>query len=163
MIVYVPHSAIKSILTQQDIIMNNRTSWVSKIHEFNLDIKTTKLVRGKGLCKLITERKNEVNEELPLVLFVGLQDSWFVDVAYYLTYGDCPTHLSPREKWNMRLKASKYVIFDDVLYKKGLDGTFLRCVDKLLQESLLKTFHDEACGGQFSSTVTAYKILRNCY
>lgn len=25
------------------------------------------------------------------------------------------------------------------------------------------TFHDEACGGHFSSIVIAYKILRNCY
>lgn len=68
-----------------------------------------------------------------------------------------------KEKRNLRLKAAKYVIFNDVLYKRGLDGTFLRCVDKSLQESLLRTFHDEACGGHFSSTVTAYKILRNYY
>lgn len=61
------------------------------------------------------------------------------------------------------MKVAKYVIFNDVLYKRGLDGTFLCCVDKSLQESLLKTFHDEAYGGHFSSTVTTYKILRNCY
>ncbi|XP_059073315.1 uncharacterized protein LOC131874092 [Cryptomeria japonica] len=36
-------------------------------------------------------------------------------------------------------------------------------IDKSLQESLLKTFHDEAYGDHFSSIVTAYKILRNCY
>lgn len=52
-IVYVPHSVVKSILTQKDIRMNNRSSWVSTIHEFNLYIKPTKLVRGQGLCKLI--------------------------------------------------------------------------------------------------------------
>lgn len=49
------------------------------------------------------------------------------------------------------------------MYKKGLDETFLHCVDKLLQEPLLKKIHDEAHGGHFSSTVTAYKILRNYY
>lgn len=68
-----------------------------------------------------------------------------------------------KDKRNLRLKATKYVIFNDILYKRGLDGTFVRCVDKSLQESLLKTFHDKACGGHFSSTVTAYKILRNYY
>ncbi|XP_059077950.1 uncharacterized protein LOC131876542 [Cryptomeria japonica] len=129
-VVYVPHSAVKRILTQQGIRMNNRASWVSKIQEFNLNIKPIELVRGQGLCKLTAESKNEMTEELPLVLFVGLQDSWFADVAYYLTYGDCLAHLSPREKWNLRLKAAKYVNFDDVLYKKGLDGTFLRCMFK---------------------------------
>lgn len=63
----------------------------------------------------------------------------------------------------MRLKAAKYIIFNDVLYKKGLDGTFLRCVDKSFQESLLKTFHDEAYGGLLSTTITTYKILINYY
>lgn len=92
------HFIVKSILTQQDVGMNNRASWVSKIQEFNLDIKPTKLVRGQGLCKFIVESKNEMTKEFPLVLFVGLQDSWFADVAYYLTYGDYPVHLSPREK-----------------------------------------------------------------
>ncbi|XP_057866026.2 uncharacterized protein LOC131073577 [Cryptomeria japonica] len=119
-VVYVPHFAVKSILTQQDIGMNNRASWVSKIQEFNLDIKPTILVRGQGLCKLIAESKSEVIEELTLVLFVRLQDSWFADVVYYLTYGDCPMHLSLREKWSVILKASKYVIFNDVLYKRGM-------------------------------------------
>lgn len=124
-IVYVPHSAMKSILAQQVIGMNNREMWVSKIHEFNLDIEPTNLVRGQSLCKLIVESKNGVEDEFPLVLFVGLQDSWFTYVAFYLTHGECPAHLSPGEKRNLRLKAAKYVIFDDVLYKKGLDGTFL--------------------------------------
>lgn len=160
---YVPHSIVKSILTQQDIGMNERASWVSKIQEFNLDIRPTKLVRGQDFCKLIMESKEEVIEELPLVLFVALQDPWFSNVAYYLTYGDCLEHLYAKEKRNLRLKAAKYVIFNDVLYKRGLDGTFLRCIDKSLQESLLKTFHDEAYGGHFSSTVTAYKISRNYY
>lgn len=53
-----------------------------------------------------------------------------MDVAHYPTYGECLDYLTPREKRNLRLKARKYVIFDDVLYKKGPYGTFLRCVDK---------------------------------
>lgn len=160
--VFVPNSAVKSVLTQQDVGINNRVSWVSKIPEFNLDIKPTKMVRGKDLCKLMAENKFEEEKNMPLTLFVGHRDSWFTNVSFYLTYGDCSDHLSSREKHNLRSKVVKYIIFDDILYKKGLDGTFLRCVDKPYQEALLKTFHSEACGGHFSSTVTAYKILRNC-
>ncbi|XP_059064237.1 uncharacterized protein LOC131856454 [Cryptomeria japonica] len=140
-----------------------RASWVSKIQEFNLDIKPTKLFKGQGLCRLMAENESKEDDSLPLTLFVDHQDSSFTNVAYYLTYGDCPNHISPREKRNLRLKAAKYVISHNILYKKGLDGTFLRCVDKPHQEALLKTFHNEACGGHFSSTITTYKILRNCY
>ncbi|XP_059073313.1 uncharacterized protein LOC131874091 [Cryptomeria japonica] len=104
--VFVPKYVVKSLLTQQDVGINNRASWFSKIQEFNLDIKPTKLVRGKGLCKLMVENKFEEEGTLPLTLFVSHQGSWFTDVAYYLTYGDCPSHLSPREKQNLKLKAT---------------------------------------------------------
>lgn len=30
-------------------------TWVSKVQEFDLEIKPTKLVRGQALCKLIIE------------------------------------------------------------------------------------------------------------
>ena len=55
----------------------------------------------------------------------------------------------------------EFVIIDDILYKKCLDGMFLRCVDVRWQEKLLKTFHDGTCGGHFSSTVIAFKIVRS--
>ena len=55
------------------------------------------------------------------------------------------------------------MIWDGKLFKRAIDGTFLRCVDKQQQEKLLKTFHGEACGGNFSSSVTTFRILRQCY
>ena len=55
------------------------------------------------------------------------------------------------------------MIHDDVLYKKAIDRTSLRCMDKEQKLKLLTSFHNEACGGNFSSTVTVFKILRQCY
>ena len=43
-IVYVSSIAVKSILTQQDVVVNNRVTWVAKVQEFDLDIQPTKLV-----------------------------------------------------------------------------------------------------------------------
>ena len=90
------------------------------------------------------------------MLAVGLYDPWFENISYFLTYGECPEGLNSRQRRDLRLKATKYVMWDDKLFKKAIDGTFLRCVDKPQQEKLLKTFHDEACGGHFSSSVTAF-------
>lgn len=166
-IVYVPDTAVKTLLTQQEIGMSKRASWIAKVQEYDIDIKPTKLVRGCGLCKLIAENNSNGNvaqeSELPLVLFVSTTDEWFSNIAHFLTYGECPAHLTPREKRTIKLKAAKYIIWGDVLYKKGVDGTFLRCVDKEQRKKLLQFFHNEACGGHFSSSVTAFKILRNCY
>ena len=54
-----------------------------------------------------------------------------------------------KDRRSLQLKAAKFVIVDDVLYKRGLDGMFLRCVDVNQQEKLLITFHNEAYGGHF--------------
>ena len=98
-----------------------------------------------------------------MVLVVGLYDSWFENISYLLTYGECVEGLTARQRRDLKLKVAKYVIWDGKLFKKDIDGTFLRCVDKKQQEKLLRTFHDEACGGHFSSSVTDFKILRQCY
>jgi hypothetical protein len=45
---YVPHSTIKNILAQQDFL-GTRGTWVSKIQEYDLEIKPTKLVKVQGL------------------------------------------------------------------------------------------------------------------
>jgi hypothetical protein len=33
------------------------------VKEFDLDIKPAKLVKGQGLCKLVVEAQNQVNED----------------------------------------------------------------------------------------------------
>ncbi|XP_059066677.1 uncharacterized protein LOC131857908 [Cryptomeria japonica] len=137
-VVFVLDSTVKSILTQQEVGLNKRATWVTKIQEYDLDTHPTKMVKGQGLCKLIADTGVEIDEGLPLTLFVGLQDTWFSNVAYYLTYGSFLGHLSTKEQRNLKLKAAKYVILQDVLYKKGLDGTYLRCVDKPQQQKLLE-------------------------
>jgi len=71
--------------------------------------------------------------------------------------------LNVKQRRDLKLKAAKYVIWDIKIFKRASDGTFLRCVDKKQHEKLLRAFHDETCGGHFSSSVTTFKILRQCY
>ena len=51
---YVPSASVKDILIQLDID-GRRGKWIAKILEFDLEIKPTKLVKGKGLAKLLVE------------------------------------------------------------------------------------------------------------
>ncbi|KAH9292584.1 hypothetical protein KI387_042229, partial [Taxus chinensis] len=82
----------KSILTQQELGLL-RGTWVTKVQEYDLDIKPTKLVRGRGLCELMTEIKASVpeadqdgiDEDLPAVLFIDLVEEWYSNIAYFLT------------------------------------------------------------------------------
>ena len=49
-----PNAAVKEILTQPDF-EGKRGHWIAKIMEYDIEIKPTKLVKGQGLAKLITE------------------------------------------------------------------------------------------------------------
>jgi hypothetical protein len=53
-IAYVPSASVKEILIQPDID-GRRSKWISKILEFDLEIKPTKIVKGQGLSKLMVE------------------------------------------------------------------------------------------------------------
>ena len=51
---YVPNAAVKDVLTQPDS-EGKRGRWIAKIMEYDVDIRPTKLVKGKGLAKLLAE------------------------------------------------------------------------------------------------------------
>jgi hypothetical protein len=50
-IAFVPHSTVKDILPQQDCL-GTRGKWVSKIQEYDLEIKPKKIIKGQGLGKV---------------------------------------------------------------------------------------------------------------
>jgi hypothetical protein len=40
-----------------------RGNYMAVVQEFDLDIKPAKLVKGQGLCKLVAEAQDQVNED----------------------------------------------------------------------------------------------------
>lgn len=58
-IVYVPKHAVKTFLTLPDTD-GKRGRWIANIPEFDLDIRITKLVKGKGLAKFLAESNCKV-------------------------------------------------------------------------------------------------------
>lgn len=93
------------------------------------------------------------------MLFISTTDEWNSNVAYFLTYGKFLEHLTHKEKRTIKLKKINFILWYNGLYKRNLDGTFLRCVDKAQQSKLLESFHNLACGGNFSTPITSHKIL----
>ena len=52
-IAFVPHTVVKEILSQDLDV--KRGKWIANILEYDLEIRPTKLVKGKGLSKLMAE------------------------------------------------------------------------------------------------------------
>jgi hypothetical protein len=53
-IAYVPSIFVKDILVEPDSD-GRRGRWLSKIQEFDLEVKPTKIIKGQGLAKLLAE------------------------------------------------------------------------------------------------------------
>jgi hypothetical protein len=98
--VIVPHPAVRSLFTQQDM-GERRGNWMEVVQEFDLDKKPAKLVKGQGLCKLVVEAQDQVNKdsesENEMALWCdessyispGLE-SWYDNLTYLLHHKNCP-------------------------------------------------------------------------
>ena len=51
---YVPTGAVKDILVQGDS-EGKRGKWITNIQEYEMEIKPTKLIKGQGLAKILSE------------------------------------------------------------------------------------------------------------
>ena len=58
--VIVPHPAVRSLFVQKEL-GERRGNWVTALQEYDLEFKLASIVKGQGLCKLMTESKD--NEE----------------------------------------------------------------------------------------------------
>lgn len=103
--IHVSNSVVKSILTQQDFGCNNRGAWIAKVQEYDIEIKPTKLVRGNALCRALVEDQQVEEEDTPKVFMVRLQDPWFSNIAYFLTYGDYPDGLTAKKRRDLKKRS----------------------------------------------------------
>lgn len=98
-IAFVPNSVVKDILTQPDPD-GSRGKWIVVLIEYDLDIKPSKFVKGKGLAKLmaqsnydilgvnfITEISDDMAEETTLQVSQHfLSTPWYKDIIYMLQH-----------------------------------------------------------------------------
>ena len=55
--VIVPHPAVRSLFVQKEL-GERRGNWVTALQEYDLEFKLEAIVKGQGLCKLMTEGQN---------------------------------------------------------------------------------------------------------
>ena len=94
---------MKDVLVQSDV-EGKRGKWIAKIQEYDLDIKPTKLVKGQGLAKMLTESNFQalginlltpVNEGIieegeeksnvaMKIRYIFLCSEWYKHIVHYL-------------------------------------------------------------------------------
>eukprot|EP00253_Pinus_taeda_P006400 PITA_06400 len=105
-IAYVPSPIIKDILTQENL-EGRRGKWITNILEFDIEIKPTKLIKGQGLAKLMSETNfqaldiNQLDNEPELA-------TPKINVAFEQSPGDCGGHLYWKSIVDKILRAGYY-------------------------------------------------------
>jgi len=153
-------------LVQQDCL-GVRGKWVSKIQEYELEIKPTKLTKGQGLAKMLakgneealgTVCQNSQSKQVESSKFQRLKNhQLYLDIIFYFQNLTCPNHMINHQKNYLGLKTSKYVLTRNGLGWRNLDGIIIRCVDEEESIKLITEFHSGFCGGHFVAKTTTQK------
>ncbi|XP_074293538.1 uncharacterized protein LOC141620612 [Silene latifolia] len=59
-----------------------------------------------------------------------------------------------------RVKSSRFILIDDTLFRKSLEGPYLRCLDKEEAQTVLHALHSGECGNHAGDMSLSNKALR---
>ena len=84
-------------------------------------------------------------------------DDWRVEIA------DCLRDPSRKVTRMLRYKSAKYVLLDDQLYYKTVDGVLLKCLNQEEAKVLMGEVHEGICGAHQSTYKIKWIIRRTRY
>lgn len=172
-VAYVPSSAVKNILTQSDSD-GRRGNWIAAILEYDIEIKPTKLIKGQGLARMMTESNLQslqinfltlLTEEylsnvVQQVLEKFVASPWYADILYILQHLQAPLDWPKTKARFLKLKVVTLCIIDQFLYRKDPGGMLLNCLLEDEAQATMQQFHKGDCGRHLYWKTTVNKILR---
>ena len=140
------------------------------LQEYDLEIRPTKIIKGKGLC-LLTSQSNdpksqqikwEQKETIPIGFVNAIETTmskWQDHIKFFINHGLSPETLDPKKHRALRLKLASYQFIDGILFRKNYHGVFLRFLYKEQTDDVIFQFHAGPTGGNLSGEMTAHKGL----
>ena len=99
--------------------------------------------------------------DLPEVQQIGSDENWITPIVGYLKEGKLPQGRDEARK--LRIKSTKYVLMDEVLYKKGFFQPYLRCLAPDEANYVLREVHERAYGNHSKARSLVHKVVRAGY
>ncbi|MQM12426.1 hypothetical protein Taro_045344 [Colocasia esculenta] len=80
---------------------------------------------------------------------IDLDDShpWYFDIENYLKDGSFPDYATSSDRRAIHRVSERYKIIGGILYKKSLNGVYLRCLDEIESQSIVEAAYSSECGG----------------
>ena len=181
-IIYTDHAAIRYLLTKKDA-KPRLLRWILLLQEFDLEIKDKKgtenvvadhLSRLENLKheqvliddefqydKLIAHLEDTEPDKLMETTLAVSSVPWYADFVNYLAAGVLPPELTYQQKKKFFHDLKQYYWDEPLLFKRGPDGIFRRCVPEEEIENIIKHYHSAPYGGHASTSKTCAKILQS--
>nr|GEV63683.1 reverse transcriptase domain-containing protein [Tanacetum cinerariifolium] len=106
-------------------------------------------------------REKAIDEKEILAVVKEEGHTWVTSVYEYLTEGVLPEE--KKKARTIRRKAGRYVVINEVLYKKSFLGPWLRCVGPLQANYVLREIHEGSCSMHAGPRSVVAKALRSSY
>ena len=99
--------------------------------------------------------------DFPEVYQVEGEDNWMTPIISYLKDGALPEGKDEARK--LRVRSARYVLMNEILYKRGFSQPYLRCLDPDKANYVLREVHEGACGNHSGARSLVHKVVRVGY
>ena len=99
--------------------------------------------------------------DLPKLLQVHNEGNWMTTIISYLKNGSLPEEKDEAKK--LKVRSARYVLLNDVLYKRGFSQPYLRCLSLDKTNYVLREVHEGACENHSGARSLIHKVIRAGY
>ncbi|XP_050241856.1 uncharacterized protein LOC126690771 [Quercus robur] len=99
--------------------------------------------------------------DIPEVQQVENRGNWMTSIISYLKDGQLLEEKDEARK--LRVRSARYVLLNEVLYKRGFSQPYLRCLIPDEANYVLREVHEGACGNHSGARSLVYKVVRAGY
>ena len=99
--------------------------------------------------------------DIPEVQQVDSRGNWMTLIISYLKDGRLSEEKDKARK--LRVRSAKYVLMDEVLYKRGFSQPYLRCLAPDEANYVLREVYEGACGNHSGARSLVHKVVRAGY
>ena len=99
--------------------------------------------------------------DLPKVQQIEGEENWMTPIVAYLRDGRLLEEKNEARK--IMIRSAKYVLIDEVLYKKGFSQSYLKCLTPNESNYVSMEIHEGACGNHSKARALVHKVIRAGY
>ena len=105
------------------------------------------------LCSLIDDGR-KIQE-------IDVEEDWTAPLKEYLQSGSLPDEKDAARR--LKVRASRFVLIKDTLYKRGFFRPYLRCLSHGEAKYVMREVHEGICGNHSGARSLVHKLIRAGY